>query len=610
MKKASVLLYSTAYILSMLPILSAAMGRGVFLILFILPILMSALFRKKGKVVLKKREGNIIAGVITAVFLPLFFLKDVFVIALYYLLLLLSLKLFVSFNRRDYDQVALLSFLSFSLSTLFLYTIWYIVLFMAFALLITLYLFFRTIPEDLVLNKNSVRHIFLVFLSMVGLSLFLFFLLPRNPYMFFGFNTVGESGDFQDVEVGGFNKEAFSERVFLRVKPLKKVEGPLYLRSKVFSTFDGRKWSKPFQKWEKKVRGRAVISKNPGSKSMVYKCFPLIKFSYIPMPEYPIMLLWPGGTFNIHRDLSEIELANMPRKKEYRVFSSQYPPIPIKLENLESYSKISVSLKDYLKRIVDNISFSQDTLRSVIKFLDANYTYGRFISRQDSIPPIVEFLFYSKVGECSEFATAFALLLRILGYKTRLVAGFLTEEFNEIGEYYIVREKHAHAWVEVLKDGRWIRYDPTPPLTQQNSFIERMRKLYDYIQYIWFTRIVEYSYYHQVKAALKVMPYYRKFKNYSSVKKLFFYAILGLIFVFTVSYILFVFVFIPFPQKALNKFITYMKRKGFERKRGETLMELAQRSGDKKAKEFVSVYYEVKFGGGSIESLKQILKSL
>jgi hypothetical protein len=45
-----------------------------------------------------------------------------------------------------------------------------------------------------------------------------------------------------------------------------------------------------------------------------------------------------------------------------------------------------------------------------------------------------------------------------------LVTGFLVQEWNEFGGYFIVRQGDAHAWVEAyLADVGWTRFDPTPP---------------------------------------------------------------------------------------------------------------------------------------------------
>ena len=75
------------------------------------------------------------------------------------------------------------------------------------------------------------------------------------------------------------------------------------------------------------------------------------------------------------------------------------------------------------------------------------------------------FLFQSKKGYCSYYASAFTLLLRSLGIPSRLVAGFLIDLNSSVFDYYPVRANMAHAWVEVYFPGYgWIEYDPTTPI--------------------------------------------------------------------------------------------------------------------------------------------------
>src|SRR4051794_39897899 len=63
-------------------------------------------------------------------------------------------------------------------------------------------------------------------------------------------------------------------------------------------------------------------------------------------------------------------------------------------------------------------------------------------------------------GHCEYFAGAMVLMCQSLGMNARMVTGFKCDEFNATpgAGYYIVRQSHAHAWVEVLvKDGEGTR---------------------------------------------------------------------------------------------------------------------------------------------------------
>ena len=73
-----------------------------------------------------------------------------------------------------------------------------------------------------------------------------------------------------------------------------------------------------------------------------------------------------------------------------------------------------------------------------------------------------DFLFTTKQGFCEHYASAFVFLMRAANIPARVVTGYLGGEFNNVGNYYIVRQSDAHAWAEVwLAERGWVRVDPT-----------------------------------------------------------------------------------------------------------------------------------------------------
>jgi len=83
-------------------------------------------------------------------------------------------------------------------------------------------------------------------------------------------------------------------------------------------------------------------------------------------------------------------------------------------------------------------------------------------------PPVLgrnsvdEFLFDTRQGFCEHYASAFVFLMRAAQVPARVVTGYQGGEFNEMGEYFMVRQSDAHAWAEVwLEERGWTRVDPT-----------------------------------------------------------------------------------------------------------------------------------------------------
>ena len=118
--------------------------------------------------------------------------------------------------------------------------------------------------------------------------------------------------------------------------------------------------------------------------------------------------------------------------------------------------------------------------RAVRDYLETEYTYSL---DPDSAPrgrdPLDDFLFNTRTGHCEYFASAMAVLLRIGGIPSRVVAGFQSGEWNELGGFYTVRQRDAHAWVEAYFSGiGWIPFDPSPR-TIENMEFEKRRGWFD-----------------------------------------------------------------------------------------------------------------------------------
>jgi transglutaminase-like putative cysteine protease len=98
----------------------------------------------------------------------------------------------------------------------------------------------------------------------------------------------------------------------------------------------------------------------------------------------------------------------------------------------------------------------QDRLRT--------FRYSLDVEPEDSADYLTTFLTETKRGYCQQFATAFAVMARILGYPSRVSVGFLTgTPTNEVPGQYLVTGSEAHAWPEVyFEDFGWVAFEPTP----------------------------------------------------------------------------------------------------------------------------------------------------
>jgi hypothetical protein len=125
-----------------------------------------------------------------------------------------------------------------------------------------------------------------------------------------------------------------------------------------------------------------------------------------------------------------------------------------------------------------------------------NYRYSLEADTATLSHPLEEFLFTRKTGYCEHYATAMVVMLRTVGIPARLVTGFLATEWNEYGGYFTVRQRDAHAWVEVyFPHSGWITMDPTPSVSAAvaTSRWESIHRLGESLRLQWDRLFVRYS---------------------------------------------------------------------------------------------------------------------
>jgi hypothetical protein len=85
-------------------------------------------------------------------------------------------------------------------------------------------------------------------------------------------------------------------------------------------------------------------------------------------------------------------------------------------------------------------------------------------SSPPGVDPIVHFLRTKHPAHCELFASASALMLRSQGVPSRYVTGYVMDELSDSADYYLARNRDAHAWVEYYDDQQqtWVSLESTP----------------------------------------------------------------------------------------------------------------------------------------------------
>jgi transglutaminase-like putative cysteine protease len=120
----------------------------------------------------------------------------------------------------------------------------------------------------------------------------------------------------------------------------------------------------------------------------------------------------------------------------------------------------------------------REVVQAALRFFHREPFYYTLVPPRLGSNPADQFLFETRRGFCEHYASSFALLMRIGGIPARIVLGYLGGERNPIGDYLIVRQSDAHAWVEVWLAGEgWVRVDPTAAVAPER--VERSDILAD-----------------------------------------------------------------------------------------------------------------------------------
>jgi hypothetical protein len=126
----------------------------------------------------------------------------------------------------------------------------------------------------------------------------------------------------------------------------------------------------------------------------------------------------------------------------------------------------STTIETLAQQWTSNVGTGWPQVRAIVQRLRRDYVLdNEAVVPADDDDPVHHFLFESRRGPDYLFATSAALLLRSLGYPTRMVSGFYANPAN-----YDARRQHTavlpedvHFWPEVyIGAATWVTVEPTP----------------------------------------------------------------------------------------------------------------------------------------------------
>jgi len=217
-----------------------------------------------------------------------------------------------------------------------------------------------------------------------------------------------------------------------------------------------------------------------------------------------------------------ITLDSPGKRTEYKVTSyTDYNTGPISSSEYKVATQLPGEPSDKIKQLVGQLhgfdSVPDNFINQLLNHFrveDFHYTLTPPIMEEN---PIESFLFKTRYGFCSHYASAFVYLIRVAHIPARVVTGYQGGELNKVGDFLEIRQADAHAWAEVWLENRgWVRVDPTaaiaPERIERNTnlgrqttggiatenmpaynLLQQARQLWSSVDYSWQRWVINYD---------------------------------------------------------------------------------------------------------------------
>ena len=459
------------------------------------------------------------------------------------LLFLILLRLFVRRGLKDLRDAGLLSFFMLVAAAAISFNPSFLFVFVVFLMLGTSMLMLNHVVTELDQagqrgpTGTTTRRVFfrgpLTRVSLVAAAITfslaggLFFIIPRVGQaalplraqvgrMVTGFSDRVDLGSFGDIE----NDHTVVMRVYLTDERVDPARLPtLRWRGVAFDHFDGLTWSGTSAPRRFLRRGIAsdfgVAQPDTGAPLLRQEIYlePIGTDALFGAPRVLRMELRAPSM--VVDDMGGLSTSHGPARLHYVVESEVEssdrrvrPPAPLSSAERARYLQLpalSPEVAQLAREVRAGAPDAQTTAQRISAHLSTSYRYTLALKRQTGRPPLEEFLFVRRSGNCEYFAAAMAVLLRSEGIPSRVVAGFQQGEWNPYGRYFMVRLSDAHSWVEAYIDGRgWVTFDPSPRGETVETLPGSVSLYFDAARMRWYRYVVNWSLRDQVQIAQAV----------------------------------------------------------------------------------------------------------
>lgn len=378
-------------------------------------------------------------------------------VGLNFLTSIIVMKLLEKESDRDRYMIFFGLILLISAGALFQKSLSYVFFFaLSFFILIQDFYHYLQLP-------SKVRHIFKSIIWVMPFTVLIFFFAPRamSPL---NINksapNEGEVGYTPDVNISSIETLAANDEVVFQAQIKKKIQNQdLYWRGNTLSFSDG--WNWPLMPQDSPQDNPMMAKKMVNETKDRYTKQTLRMHSrqdFFFGLDHPVIISTPHGEVDLG-GLSSLSQNRWQHHLRYDVYSD-----PSSIIDLQEEGK--GFLRSGLKNNEENWvhehfqSGQLPDLEVEIRnyFKREGFTYSLSPGR---VSDFLTFMEEKKIGFCSHYSSAVALILRAKKIKTRLVSGFQGGGYNELAGLYRVTQNDAHVWLEAYHNGKWQRLDPT-----------------------------------------------------------------------------------------------------------------------------------------------------
>lgn len=234
----------------------------------------------------------------------------------------------------------------------------------------------------------------------------------------------------------------------------------MYWRMMVMGEFNGTSWQA--------TPSRYPNTANPVNNNSISYTMTLVdQNGRIPAMDYPVSVDSQtekriGATVSAKQSYAQLRRVTLQ--------SSVSDRLPEDLDSGQIYHYSQLTRNNYqtqelAKKLASESQNSEAFIQKSLQFIaDNGFKYTLTPPTLNHSPNQIDtFLFQTKQGFCEHYASAFAFMMRSGGLPSRVVTGYQGGTYYPDGNFWQVRSKEAHAWVEVWlpETKEWLRVDPT-----------------------------------------------------------------------------------------------------------------------------------------------------